>query len=117
MVDRVRELAREHCDEDVVAALNQEGRRSATGEAFNVSMVRWIRYKHRISAPDFQRPGERSVRQVADELGVSRSVVYYWIDRGVIAARRRNHGSPYWITFDDDTKEALRTWVRNSSRL
>ena len=80
-------------------------------------MVRWIRYKHRIPAPDFQHPGERSVRDVADELGVSRSVVYYWIDRGVITARRRNHGSPYWITFDDDTKEALRTWVRNSSRI
>ena len=77
VVDRVRELARERCDEDVAAALNQEGRRSAKGEAFNVSMVRWIRYKHRIPAPDFQRPGERSVRQVADELGVSRNVVYY----------------------------------------
>ena len=117
VVGRVRELARECSDEDVAAALNQEGRRSAKGEAFNVSMVRWIRYKHRIPAPDFQHPGERSVRDVADELGVSRGVVYYWIDRGVITARRRNHGSPYWITFDDDTKEALRTWVRNSSRI
>ena len=117
VVGRVRELARECSDEDVAAALNQEGRRSAKGEAFNVSMVRWIRYKHRIPTPDFQHPGERSVRDVADELGVSRSVVYYWIDRGVITARRRNHGSPYWITFDDDTKEALRTWVRNSSRI
>ena len=80
-------------------------------------MVRWIRYKHRIPAPDFQRPGERSVRQVAYELGVRRSVVYYLIDRGVITARRRNNGSPHWIAFDDDTKEALRTWVRNSSRI
>ena len=81
-------------------------------------MVRWIRYKHRIPAPDFQRPGECSVRQVADELGVGRSVVYYWIDRGVLSrARRRNNGSPYWITLDDDTKEALRAWVRNSSRI
>ena len=32
VVDRVRELARERCDEDVAAALNQEGRRSAKGE-------------------------------------------------------------------------------------
>ena len=117
VVDRVRELAREHSDEDVAAALNQEGRRSAKGEAFNVSMVRWIRYKHRIPAPDFQRPGERSVRQVADELGVSRNVVYYWIERGVVTARRPNHGSPYWIAFDEDTKETLRAWVRNSSRI
>ena len=82
-----------------------------------ISMVRWIRYKHRIPAPDFQRPGERSVRQVADELGVSRNVVYYWIERGVVTARRPNPGSPYWIAFDDDTKETLRAWVRNSSRI
>ena len=117
VVDRVRELARERTDEHVAAALNREGRRSAKGGAFNASMVRWIRHKHRIPAPVFQRPGERSVRQVADELGVSRSVVYYWIDRGVLRARRRNNGSPYWITLDDDTKEALLTWVRNSSRI
>ena len=117
VVDRVRELAREHSDEQVAAALNREGRRSAKGEEFNVSMIRWLRYKHRIPAPDFQRPGERSVRQVADELAVSRSVVYYWIDRGVITARRRNHGSPYWIALDDDTREKLRAWVRNSSRI
>ena len=117
VVDRVRKLARERTDEHVAAALNREGRRSAKGGAFNASMVRWIRHKHRIPAPVFQRPGERSVRQVADELGVSRSVVYYWIDRGVLRARRRNNGSPYWITLDDDTKEALLTWVRNSSRI
>ena len=96
IIDRVRELARERTDEDVAAALNGEGRRSAKDESFNVSMIRWIRYKHRIPAPVFHRPGERSVRQVADELGVSRSVVYYWIDRGVLTARQRNQGSPYW---------------------
>ena len=117
IIDRVRELARERSDADIAAALNGDGRRSAKGEAFNVSMVRWIRHKHRIPAPAFQRPGERSVRQVADELGVSRSVVYYWLDRGVVTARRRNHGSPYWITLDDETKETLRAWVRNSSRI
>ncbi|MCY4025513.1 MAG: recombinase family protein [Acidobacteria bacterium] len=117
LIDRVRELARERSDEDVAATLNGEGRRSAKGEAFNVSMVRWIRYKHRIPAPAFQRPGERSVSQVADELGVSRSVVYYWIDRGVLTARRCNHGSRYWITLNDETKETLRAWIRNSSRI
>ena len=117
IIDRVRELARERSDADIAAALNREGRRSAKGEAFNVSMVRWIRYKHRIPAPVLHRPGERSVRQVADELGVSRSVVYYWIDRGVLTARRRNHGAQYWITLNDETKETLRAWVRNSSRI
>ena len=117
VVERVRELARDSSDEHIAAALNEEGRRSAKGRAFNASMVSWIRHKHRIPAPEFQRPGELSVRQVADELGVSRGVVYYWIDRGVLRARRRNNGSPYWITLDDDTNEAMRTWVRDSSRI
>ena len=117
VVERVREPARDGSDEHVAAALNHEGRRSATGRAFNASMVHWIRHKHRISSPEFQRPGEFSVRQVADDLGVSRGVVFYWIDRGVLTARRRNNGSPYWITLDEDTKEALRTRVRDSMRI
>ena len=55
--------------------------------------------------------------KVGDELGDSRSVVYYWIDRGVITARRRNQGSAYWIALDDDIREMLRAWVRNFSRI
>lgn len=117
VVQRVRELARAQPDDQVAEALNREGRRPAKGETFNVSMVRWIRHKHRIPPAEFARPEELTVRQVADKLGVSRNVVYYWIERGVIEARRRNNGSPYWIALGSEKEEELRAWIRRSTRI
>ena len=58
-----------------------------------------------------------TVNEVTAKFGVSRGVVYYWIDRGVIEARRRNNGSPYWITLNPEKEEQLRTWVHDSSRI
>jgi hypothetical protein len=33
---------------------------------------------------------------------ISPNVIYYWIDRGVIQARRLNAGSLYWINETDE---------------
>jgi hypothetical protein len=44
-------------------------------------------------------------------------VVYYWIDHGVIQARRLNVGMPYWITLNETDEQKLRDWVRNSRRI
>ena len=69
VVDRVRELAGEGSDEHVAAALNREGRRSTKGEAFNASMIRWIRHSTGSRRPCFsarraQRPsGRRRARR------------------------------------------------------
>lgn len=117
LVQRVRELSCELIDDQVAETLNREGRRPSKGETFTKSIVRWIRHKHRIPAPRLMRPGELTVWQVAEKLGVSRGVVYYWIDYGVIEARRQNNGSPYWITLDAETTEELRSWVRRSARI
>ncbi len=117
LVSRIRELAQESADEQIADTLNKEGRLSAKGRPFNTSMVRWVRHKHRIPAPEYRRPEELSVAQVIEEYGVSRHVVYYWIDRAVIEARRRNNGSPYWITIDTEKKEELRTRVAASTRI
>jgi len=51
------------------------------------------------------------------KFGVSRYVVYYWIEKGLVKARRLNRGSPFWITIDEDKELELRNWVRNSSRI
>src|SRR5215831_2766560 len=51
IIDRVRDLAREHDDEDIAALFNREGLMSATGKPFTAAMISWIRYKHRISGP------------------------------------------------------------------
>jgi DNA invertase Pin-like site-specific DNA recombinase len=116
VIDRVRDLAREHDDEDIAALFNREALTSSTGKPFTASMISWIRFKHRISGPS--RPaGTLSVNEVCERYGVSMHVVYYWIERGHISAQRRKPGLPYAITITDTTDRALREWVATSSHM
>ena len=81
------------------------------------AMIQWVRYKHAIPAPKLKHPNELTVNDLMARFGVSRHVVYYWIERGHVAARQIKPGTPYWITLDPDTEHALSEWVRHSSRL
>ena len=117
LVAQVRELARLYSDEEIAAKLNAEGLISAKGNRFTRSSVSWIRHKHKIPPAEKKKPDELTVKDVAQRYGVSRNVVYYWIERGLLPARRLNRGSPYWITIDQPKSEELETWVRESSRI
>ena len=116
-VEQVRRLAAENTDAEIAIMLNQQGCRSAKGKPFTQPMVAWIRYKHRIPAPELKRPEELTVAEVAERFDVSPGVVYYWIGRGVVPARRRNRGSALWITLDPDTEQRLAQWADQSSRI
>ncbi len=98
------------------AEANRDDLTSSTGKPFTVSMIRWIRYKHRIPGPSLPA-GTFSVSQVRERYGVSMWVVYYWIDRGLITAQRKKPGLPYAITLTDATDHSLRDWVAKSPRL
>jgi hypothetical protein len=50
VVERVRELAHDLHDKQIAEQLNLEGRSSAKGQRYNVSIVRWIRWRHNIPA-------------------------------------------------------------------
>lgn len=117
LVEQVRDLARRLPDAQIAEQLNQEGQRSALGRPFTLSMIKWIRYRYQIPAAQLIRPEEWTVPQVAERFGVSANVVYYWIERGMIPARRVNAGMPCWITLDENDEQKLRDWVRNSSRI
>jgi DNA invertase Pin-like site-specific DNA recombinase len=117
LVDRVRDLAQSLPNAEIAARLNREGHVSALGRPFTGSMVQWIRYRYQIPKVTLARPEELTVEQVAKRFGVSPNVVYYWIDRTVIQARRLNAGAPYWITLDEAGEQKLREWVRNSCRI
>jgi DNA invertase Pin-like site-specific DNA recombinase len=117
VVDRVRHLAQSLADGDIADCLNQEGQVSALGKPFTGSMIQWIRYRYQIPKARLVRPEELTVQQVAERFRVSPNVVYYWIDRGVIQARRLNAGSPYWVTLNETDEQKLRDWVRNSCRI
>ena len=115
-VSRVRELAVDHHDDEIVQLLGAEGYQSSTGKPLTQSMIQWVRFKHRIPAP--KPPANTfSVNQLCERYGVSKGVVYYWIDRVVIAAEQRKHNAPYAITIDDESDRLLRQWVTQSAHL
>jgi len=117
IVDRVRALASSLTDPQIMAALNQESVLSAKGKPFTLSMIKWIRYRHAIPAPSLKQPEELTVAEVAERMGVRPGVVYYWIQRGHLPARRLGPGSPYWITLGPECQSRLETWVADSNRL
>jgi DNA invertase Pin-like site-specific DNA recombinase len=117
VVDRVRDLAQTLPDSEIADYLHREGHVSALGKRLTVSMIQWIRYRYQIPKAALVRAEELTVQQIADRFGVSTNVVYYWIDRGFIQARRLNAGSPYWITLDETDEQKLRDRVRRSCRI
>jgi hypothetical protein len=117
IVARVRELARTLTDRQIVAELNRLGELSATGRPHTMHTIQWIRWKHRIPGPSLKRPEELTVQKVAARLGIQPSVVYYWIERGMIEARRLDRGWPLWITLDARKLQELRDRVRRSRRM
>ena len=117
LVDRVRQLALRLPDAEIAAQLQREGHVSAKGQAYTAKIVQWIRGCYQIPRAVLKRPEELSVQQVAKEFGVGPSVVYYWIERHLIQARRINNRSPYWITLNASDEPKLRDRVRNSSRI
>ena len=67
-MEQIRRLATEKTDAEIADALNKQGNHSAKGKPFTKSMIAWIRYKHRISAPELKRPEELTVAQVREEV-------------------------------------------------
>jgi excisionase family DNA binding protein len=117
LVNRVRSLALGMTDARISATLNQENVLSAKGKRFTPTMVKWVRYRYDIPMPSQKRAEELTVRRVADRLGVSSGVVYYWIERGHLPARRLEPGFPYWITLSADKEAELQAWVTQSHRI
>jgi DNA invertase Pin-like site-specific DNA recombinase len=107
IVDRVRNLALTKTDVEIVATLNQEGLKSATGKPFTVDMIEWIRFKHHIPRPQLKHPEELTVAETASRLNVGPLVIYEWISRGFLRARRLNNGSPLWITMSAEEQSEL----------
>ena len=117
IIEKVRALAKDHTNDQIVSGFNHEGIKSAKGKPFTVSMIQWIKYKHRIAGPNLKRPEELTVKQVAKKFDVSTQVVYYWIRRKILNARKLNQGSPYWIIIDSKKEQELVDRIRKSTRI
>jgi hypothetical protein len=117
LAEQVRTLAETLTDAQIAEQLNQAGQVSPKGKAFTASMIQWVRDKYRIKGPQREHPEELTVEQVMRRFGVSRHVVYYWIERGHVEARQFKPGTPYWISLDTEQEKMLADWVWNSSRI
>jgi DNA invertase Pin-like site-specific DNA recombinase len=116
VVDRVRELARNHRDAEIAEQFRREGMISAKGKTFTPNIIRMIRVAYQIPSP-MQNSEELTVPQAAKHFGVSKQVVRYWIKHGHLEARRLNATSPHWITLNPTEEQKLWEWVRNSKRI
>lgn len=114
IVERVRTLSSKLTDKQIAAVFNEEGRVSAAGKAFTERMIQWVRWKHGIRVDQQRSPDEMTVTEVVDRFHVSSDVVYGWINRGMVAARRRNVWSPYLISIDPQKAKALQEWTKSS---
>ncbi len=106
-----------HCDDvELAARLNAAGLRTGKGRAFDAAAVSWIRYAYDIASPLRLARGERSVQEVATQLGVGVGVVYAWIDKGHLVARKTPSGR-FGIPFTATIETACRERVAQSTRL
>jgi len=103
-------------DQELVAQLNARGMKTGMGRPFDVAAVKWVRYVRRVASPSGFHPGELSVDQVAARLGINADAVYYWIERGHLAARRNTTGR-LCVSFTPEVEAACRKRVTDSHHL
>jgi DNA invertase Pin-like site-specific DNA recombinase len=116
IIEKIGCLAKTLPDLAIVKELDRQGLLAPKGSQFTVSSVRFLRHKYGIASP-MPAAHEVTVEQLIGEFGVSKHVAYYWINRGIVKARQIIPGAPYWITLDNETKNRLKTWATQSSRI
>ena len=80
-------------------------------------MIAWIRWRHKIPYPaTWANDGERTVSQIANELGVSDATIYDWITTGKLTARR-GPANRLYIPYGPDVEQECRERVANSAHL
>jgi len=112
-IKEVRELSKTLEDHEIAHRFNKEGRLSATGKPFSATMVKWIRYKFQIPAPMLKGLQEYTLKEISDKFGVTHYVVYYWIERGYVKARKINNRPPWLIKLDSEKENELLMRAKN----
>lgn len=95
-VEKIRQMAQSMSNKEIIQKLNDANCLTAKGQKFTISAIKWIRYKHKIPAVYRGKPDELTVIQVAEKLGVTTHVIYYWLERGYISSRQ-DQEKKHWI--------------------
>ena len=92
VIEKIRKMAITKSDSEIAEALNREGSKSAGEKLFSESIIKWVRYRYNIPALHSKLDNELVIDEVVQRFGVTRHVVYYWIERGQINARKDRIG-------------------------
>lgn len=117
VVELVRQMASSMHDGQIAAELNRRGMHSATDRPFTSEMIRWIRHRHHVPVPSFKHSDEWTVREMCEKFGVSLHVVYYWIERGIVSARRATAGSAWLVTLNAEKELELNRRLEQSTQI
>ena len=115
-VEIARRLGAIRTNAELAAELNHAGLKSGTGKCFNAALVQWIRYAYDVDQLQPLAPGELSVKQLAARLGIAPDVVYCWISKGRLIARRAA-GGRLCVPLTPDVEQTLRQRIANSNRI
>jgi len=115
-LELIRRLGPHRSNAEIATELKAAGLRSGTGKEFDESIVCWLRCSYRIPAASDLRDGELTVSQVAKRLGVSANVIYHWIARGQLIARRGYHNQ-HCIPFPPHVEQQCRERIKTSGHL
>jgi hypothetical protein len=113
IVKEVRELSKTLQDHEIACRFSKEGRLSATGKPFTDTIVKGIRNKYKIPAPLVKGLQEYTLKEISDKFGVTNHMVYYWIERGYVKARKINKASRWLIELNSEKEKELYTRVDN----
>jgi DNA invertase Pin-like site-specific DNA recombinase len=110
VVERIRELAEHHPDDQVADILNADGVPTATGKVWNRRRVANVRKNYGIATacPYFSgTSGPRGdglicVREAGERLGISLSMVRLWFRRGALVGHQRRQQTPIWVRVTED---------------
>jgi DNA invertase Pin-like site-specific DNA recombinase len=122
VIERVRQLARDHTDIQIAERLNDEGYLSSQGGAFSASKVDWLRYAYGIKSdcplgpaacPTGQRgDGRYSAQAAAAQLNVSVYTIADWCKAGKLDGVQVAPRGPWWVELTPEVIAALRKPIR-----
>lgn len=117
LIEKVKSLAMEIShDVEIAQILNEQNFKSATKKPFTKAMIQWIRHKYHIPRCSAKQKDELTPSELMTKFGVSRHMVYYWIERGCVQYRKLpNH--QLLVTLDTDTEMKLWERIKSSYKL
>jgi DNA invertase Pin-like site-specific DNA recombinase len=123
IVERVRELAQHHPDDEIAGILNRDGVRTAMDNPWDLRRVENVRKKYKIptACPYFTRSkgprgdGLLAAPDAAERLGTTSSTVAYWFRQGLIVGHQRGRQAALWVRLTDDDVKRLNGSARLTS--